>query len=79
MLEILKESHKKGKDFGDLDNLLKYSKKRNIRTKLIILSTSSIFYSFTKDSKLIKKILSYGMENLENTRFKNIFKSIASG
>ena len=79
MLDILKSSQKKGKDFGDPYNLVQYNYKRAIRTKLITLSTSSIFYSFTNESKFIKKILSFGMEKLENTNVKNIFKLIANG
>ena len=79
MIKILKNSLNKGQEFGHYDNLLSYSQKRKIRTASMVFSTTSIFYSFTNQSEIIKKILSLVMERIENTKFKNIFKLIASG
>ena len=79
MLDILKNSFETGKDFGQYENLKKYACKRKKRTKFMTLSTTSIFYSFTNQSKFLKTCLSLGMENIEKIKLKNIFKNFASG
>ena len=79
MLDILKNSFETGKDFGQYENLEKYAFQRKNRTKFMTLSTTSIFYSFTNNSYLLNAFLSLGMENIEKTKLKNIFKNFASG
>ena len=68
-----------GKDFGHQDNLIKYQKKRSLRVKSITFSTTSLFYSFNTNSNFLNKILSAGMEKMDNYSIKEIFKKIASG
>ena len=79
MLKILETSFKTGKEFGHPDHLFLYSLNRKNRTRLMTFSTSSIFYTFNKNSKFLKKFLSLGMDELEKRKLKNIFKLIASG
>ncbi len=79
ILKVLKESIELGKDFGDHDNLIKYQKKRSLRVKSITFSTTSLFYSFNTNSNFLNKILSAGMEKMDNFSIKDIFKKIASG
>ena len=79
ILSILETSFKTGKDFGHSDHLFQYVLNRKRRTRLMTFSTTSIFYTFTKNSKFLKNFLALGMDELQKRKIKNIFKSIASG
>ena len=68
-----------GKEFGHNDNLSLYNKNRNIRVKLMSISTTSLFYAFTQNSKILNDSLSKGMEYLNEKKIKNIFIKIANG
>ncbi len=79
VLNVLEKSVLSGKELGHNDNILLYNKNRNIRVKLISISTTSLFYAFTQNSKKLTEILSKGMEYLNDRNLKNIFIKIANG
>tara|TARA_B100000965_G_scaffold405430_1_gene439530 strand:- start:410 stop:1621 length:1212 start_codon:yes stop_codon:yes gene_type:complete len=79
ILKILETSYQTGKDFGHPDHLFQYVLNRKKRTRSMTFSTTSIFYTFTQNSKFLKNFLSFGMDELEKRKVKNIFKNIASG
>ena len=76
---VLEKSMLTGKEFGHNDNLSLYNKNRNIRVKLMSISTTSLFYAFTQNSKILNDTLSKGMEYLNEKKLKNIFIKIANG
>ena len=76
---VLEKSILTGKEFGHNDNLSLYNKNRNIRVKLMSISTTSLFYAFTQNSKILNDTLSKGMEYLNEKKLKNIFIKIANG
>ena len=79
VLTILEKSMLIGKDFGHHDNQSLYVNNRDLRVKLMTISTTSLFYTFTKQSGLFKEKLSKSMEYLGEKSIKNIFVKIANG
>jgi hypothetical protein len=51
-----------------------YKKERLPHTLAMTAATDFLFYGFTSDSNYLKSILSEGMEKIEKSNFKNIFK-----
>ena len=79
MLKCLKNAKSVGRDFGKLSILKKYNNMRQNRKNFITLSTTIIFYFFSKKNNQLNDIVNYGKERLENSSFKEIFKFLAKG
>ena len=79
MLECLKSAKCFGKDFGALSIQEAYKKMRKTRKNFITLSTTIIFYLFSKKNNQINNVINYGIEKLEISSFKEIFKFLAKG
>ena len=79
MLKCLKNAKSVGRDFGKLSILKEYNNMRQNRKNFITLSTTIIFYFFSKKNNQLNDIVNYGKERLENSSFKEIFKFLAIG
>ncbi len=79
MLKCLKNAKSVGRDFGKLSILKEYNNMRQNRKNFITLSTTIIFYFFSKKNNQLNDIVNYGKERLENSSFKEIFKFLAKG
>ncbi len=79
MLNNLLEARSVGKDLGDNSIILDYIKKRKIRKDFITFSTTSLYFIFKNNYPLLNKFINYGIEKLEKTYFKNLFKILARG
>ena len=79
MVNCLKSAKLVGKNFGDNNVMLEYNNKQKNRKNFMTLVTTSIFYLFKQDSVPLNKIINFGLEKLEKTKFKNIFKFLARG
>jgi len=77
VLNAIKNSLKFGNDLGDINILENYKKERLPHTLAMTAATDFLFYGFTSDSNYLKSILSEGMEKIEKSNFKNIFKYFA--
>ena len=77
VLNAIKNSLKFGNDLGDINILENYKKERLPHTLAMTAATDFLFYGFTSDSNYLKSILSEGMEKIEKSNFKNIFKYLA--
>ena len=79
MLKCLKNAKFFGKDLGTISTLKTYNNMRKTRKNFITLSTTIIFYVFSKSNSHFNKIINYSIERIENTSFKEIFKFLAKG
>ena len=77
VINAIKNSLKFGNDLGDINILENYKKERLPHTLAMTAATDFLFYGFTSDSNYLKSILSEGMEKIEKSHFKNIFKYFA--
>ena len=79
MLKCLKNAKSIGKDFGSLSLLKEYNNMRKTRKNFITLSTTIIFYFFSKRNNQLNNLANYNIERLENSPFKEVFKFLARG
>ena len=78
-LKCLKNAKFVGKDFGTLSLLKAYNNIRKTRKNFITLATTLIFYVFSKKNNQLNNIINYGIEKIEKTSLKEIFKFLAKG
>ena len=52
---------------------------RKTRKSFMTLSTTLIFYLFSKRNNQLNNFINYGIRKIEKTSFKNIFKFLAKG
>ena len=79
MLTCLRNAKFIGKDFGTFSILKAYNNMRKTRKNFITLSTTIIFYFFSKKSNQLNHIINYGMEKIQKSSIKEIFKFLAKG
>ncbi len=79
MLKCLKIAKLFGKDFGTISFLKSYNNMRKTRKSFMTLSTTLIFYLFSKRNNQLNNFINYGIRKIEKTSFKNIFKFLAKG
>ena len=77
-LGAIKKCLKYGNDLGDESILKHYKKERIPKTFAMTAFTDFMFLGFTSSSNKTKILLTKGMENLNRTSLKNIFRDIAS-
>lgn len=68
-----------GKDLGDGSIVRDYFEMRRIRKDFITFSTTSLYFLFKNNHPLLDKFINYGIEKLEKSYFKNLFKVLARG
>ena len=78
VIKSIKNSFQFGNDLGDQAILEFYRKDRLPHTLSMTAFTDFLFYGFSSTSFETKSILSKGMENLNKTKAKDIFKIFAS-
>jgi 2-polyprenyl-6-methoxyphenol hydroxylase-like FAD-dependent oxidoreductase len=79
MAKCLKNAKFVGRDFGTLSLLKAYNSIRKTRKNFITLATTLIFYVFSKKHNQLNSIINYGIEKIEKTSLKEIFKFLAKG
>ena len=79
MLKCLKNAKFVGRDFGTLSLLKTYNNIRKTRKNFITLATTLIFYVFSMKNNQLNNIINYGIEKIEKTSLKEIFKFLAKG
>ena len=79
MLNCIKNAKFVGKDFGTLSILKAYNNMRKTRKNFLTLSTTIIFYLFSKKNNRLNNVINYGIEKIEKSSFKEIFKFLAKG
>ena len=79
MLKCLKNAKLFGKDFGITSILKSYNNMRKTRKNFMTLTTTLIFYVFSKIKNQLNNIINYGLSKIEKTSIKNIFKFLAKG
>ncbi len=67
-----------GNDLGDVSILDFYKKERLPRNISMSVFTDLMFFGFTSTSNKTQSLLTRGMENLNKTNLKNIFRDLAS-
>ena len=67
-----------GNDLGDKSILRLYKSERLPKTILMTAFTDLMFFAFTSTSKHTQTSLTRGMEILNKTKMKNIFRDLAS-
>ena len=77
VINAIKNSLKFGNDLGDINILEDYKKERLPNTLAMTAVTDFLFYGFTSNSNYLQSILSEGMEKMDKSNFKNIFKYLA--
>ncbi len=77
-LNAIKNSLKFGNDLGDESILRFYKNERVPKTIAMTAFTDLIFFGFTSTSDKTQAFLTKGMESLNKTNFKNIFRDLAS-
>ena len=77
VINAIKNSLKFGNDLGNINILEDYKKERLPNTLAMTAVTDFLFYGFTSDSNYLQSILSEGMEKMDKSNFKNIFKYLA--
>ena len=77
-LNAIKNCLKFGNDLGDKSILKHYKNERLPKTITMTAFTDLMFYGFTSTSTKTQALLTKGMENLNKTNLKNIFKDLAS-
>ena len=78
VLKSLENNLKFGQDLGDNSILSFYKKDRLPKTMAVTAITDFLFYGFTSKSNQTRSILTKGMETLNKSSLKNIFRDIAS-
>ena len=78
ILNAIKNCLKFGRDLGDESILKFYKDERLPRTISMTAFTNFMFFGFTSTSEKTQSLLTKGMENLNKTRIKNIFRELAS-
>jgi 2-octaprenyl-6-methoxyphenol hydroxylase len=78
VIKAIQKSSEFGNDLGDQAIIDFYKKDRLPQTLSMTAFTDFLFYGFTSRSAKTKKILNKGMENLNKSNLKNIFKVFAS-
>ena len=79
MLKCLKNAKFVGRDFGTLSLLKSYDNIRKTRKNFITLATTLIFYVFSMKNNQLNNIINYGIEKIDKTSLKEIFKFLAKG
>ena len=79
MLKCLKNAKFVGRDLGTFSLLKEYNNIRKIRKNFITLTTTLIFYIFSKKNNQLNNVINYGIEKVERTSLKEIFKFLAKG
>ena len=79
MLKCLQNAKFVGKDLGKLSLLKAYNNVRKTRKNFITLATTVIFYVFSMKNNQLNNIINYGIEKIEKTSLKEIFKFLAKG
>ena len=79
MLKCLQNAKFVGKDFGKLSLLKTYNNIRKTRKNFITLATTVIFYVFSMKNNQLNNIINFGIEKIEKTSLKEIFKFLAKG
>ena len=77
-LNAIEYSSKAGHDLGDESILKFYKNERLPRTISMTAFTDFMFFGFTSTSEKTQSLLTKGMENLNKTKLKNIFRDLAS-
>ena len=77
-LSAIRNCLKFGNDLGEKNVLEYYKKERIPKTFAMTAFTDFMFLGFTSSSKKTQTLLTKGMENLNKTNFKNIFRDLAS-
>ncbi len=77
-LNAIKNSLKFGNDLGDKHILNFYKDERLPKTIAMTAFTDFIFFGFTSTSNKTQAMLTKGMEGLNRTNLKNIFRDLAS-
>ncbi len=67
-----------GNDLGDVSILNFYKRERLPKNILMTAFTDLMFFGFTSTSNKTQTLLTKGMENLNKTNLKNIFRDLAS-
>ena len=78
VIKAIKNSVEFGNDLGDKAVLEFYKSDRLPHTLSMTAFTDFLFYGFTSSSATTKSFLSKGMENLNKSKLKDIFKIFAS-
>ena len=78
VIKALKTNLKFGQDLGDYSILSFYKNDRLPKTMAMTAVTDFLFYGFTSNSNKTKSFLTKGMETLNKSNLKNIFKDTAS-
>jgi len=78
VLNALENSLKLGNDLGDKSILEFYKSERLPKTISMTAFTDFMFYGFTSTTKQTQSLLTKGMEGLNKTNLKNIFRNLAS-
>jgi len=78
VLKSLENNLKFGQDLGDKSILSFYKNDRLPKTIAMTAITDFLFYGFTSKSNKTKSFLTKGMEALDKSSLKNIFRDIAS-
>ena len=78
ILNAIKNCLKFGRDLGDESILKFYKDERLPRTISMTAFTNFMFFGFTSTSEKTQSLLTKGMENLNKTKIKNIFRDLAS-
>jgi len=78
VLKSLENNLKFGQDLGDYSILNFYKKDRLPKTMAITAITDFLFYGFTSTSNQTQSFLTKGMETLNKSNLKNVFRDIAS-
>ena len=77
-LNAIENCLKFGNDLGDESILEFYKKERLPQNVSMTAFTDLMFFGFTSTSNKTKSLLTKGMENLNKTNLKNIFRDLAS-
>ena len=78
ILNAIQNCLKFGRDLGDESILKFYKDERLPRTISMTAFTNFMFFGFTSTSEKTQSLLTKGMENLNKTKIKNIFRDLAS-
>ncbi len=78
ILNAIKICLKFGNDLGDKSILESYKKERLPQTLSMTAFTDFMFFGFTSTSENTQSLFTKGMENLNKTKLKNIFRDLAS-
>ncbi len=78
VIKSLKNNLKFGQDLGDYSILNFYKKDRLPKTIAMTAFTDFLFYGFTSKSNKTQSFLTKGMETLNKSNLKNIFRDVAS-